>query len=69
MVQDKMEYELKIAIARSKEIEKQFNDMISQIAISYSAIENPTISPEMIINNYHQLTKEMKDSIQLNCDL
>ena len=69
MLVDKMEHDLRICHQKSEELLRQLEDQISKISFTYSIVETPTIRSEMIIHSSKDLTKEMRDTIQFNCQL
>ena len=69
MIVDKMEHELRISNQKCEELMRQLEDQISKISFTYSIIETPKIRPDMIIHGSQELTKEMRDTIQFNCQL
>ena len=61
--------DLHLAEEKTASMDQNLDDLISKCAFTYTSIENPKIRLEMIINGTDGVTKEIKDSISLNCHL
>lgn len=66
---DKLQYELNEANAKTLELRRHLDDLVSKCAFTYSCMENPNIRPDMIIHGADSVTKDMRDQIHLNCRL
>jgi len=64
---DKLKFDLDGAVKKAAEVERVLDDLISRCGFSYSAIEDPRIRPEHLINGGDSLTKAVRDKILLNC--
>jgi hypothetical protein len=56
---------------RKKVVEQEstLQDLISKASFTYSAIDNPDITADLVINNQAQLTPEMRQLLSLNSQL
>ena len=66
---DVLEYELNSTKARYKELDLELHDLIGKVAFTYTALEDPSITPEEVINGSAKLTEEMKNTLNTNTHL
>ena len=69
MIQDKMEYELKLVEKKTHELARSLEDQVSKIALTYTTIEHPEVKPEMVINGSGDVKAEIRDKVLNNCRL
>lgn len=50
-------------------MENDLQDLVGKIAFTYTALENPQITPDVVIANGAGLTKEMSDQLKTNASL
>ena len=66
---DVLKRELLHAEQKVQDIGNSLDDQISKCAFTYTSMENPKIRPEMIINGSDTVTKDIRESILLNCKM
>jgi hypothetical protein len=66
---DVLEHDLRQTTERIAIMETDLQDMVGKVSFTYSAIENPQITPDIIISNGSGLTKEMSGQLQTNTSL
>ena len=61
-----LEHELEETRRKVITMDQELNDLAGKTAFTYTSLENPKITPELVIGGGSSLTEEMKNSIQLN---
>jgi hypothetical protein len=69
VTEEKVRLDLEDAIRRKEELGRVIQDQVSKTAFTYTSIEDPQITPDMIIQGHENLNKEVRDKIHLNCKL
>ena len=64
-----LDYELKTTRGRVEYIENDLHDMVGKASFTYTALEDPTITPELVIGGGDTLTPEMKKQLHTNAQL
>ena len=61
--------ELKDSKKKVAQLEQEMNDMAGKIAFTYTSLEDPKITPELVIAGGDQLTAEMRQCIMQNTQM
>ena len=69
IIEENVRMDLQDAIRRKEELGRIIQDQVSKSAFTYTSMEDPQITPDMIIQGSENLTKEVRDKIILNCQL
>jgi len=66
---DVLEHDLKQTKEKIGLMESDLQDLVGKISFTYTAIENPQITPDVVIENGTGLTKEMSGQLKTNASL
>lgn len=66
---DVLEFELKETRRKLTELDTELHDRIGKAAFTYTAIEDPSITPELVISNGGDLTDEKRGQLNTNRQL
>ena len=66
---DVLEHDLKQTKERIVTMESDLQDLVGKISFTDTALENPDITPDVVIANGAGLTKEMSDQLKTNASL
>jgi len=66
---DVLEFELREARRRIASLETDLHDMVGKIAFTYTALEDPSITPELIIAGGEALTDSKRQTLATNAHL
>ena len=66
---DILEHDLQIAKRNVEDLDRELHDLIGKVSFTYTSIEDPNITPELVISGGSNLTGEMRDRLNLNSKL
>ena len=66
---DVLEHDLKQTKEKIANMETDLQDLVGKISFTYTAFENPQITPDVVIENGAGLTKEMSSQLKTNASL
>jgi hypothetical protein len=64
-----LEHELRNTRNKVDRMEMDLHDMVGKVAFTYTALEDPTITPELVIANGNDLTDKMRKQLNTNAQL
>ena len=64
-----MKHDLQQTKEKIATMESDLQDLVGKISFTYTALENPDITPDVVIANGAGLTKEMSSQLKTNASL